>query len=166
MHEKVREFLESKKSEAILSEQKEKERKLISLGLYEKVYSPNGNYSKDYPCTEYSNAGDKYYKMEVYNVSNEEYEEILKYSNVTDIYQYKKENAIARILTIIAWVIFIGGFIAGIVLGRVEFEGYYRDYNEFSFSIAMVYWFVALVSGTILLGFAEIIELLHSINKK
>ena len=78
-------------------------------------------------------------------------------------------NPVATALTVIAWVIFIGGFIAGIVLGRVEVEkGYYYTYTdtEFSFAIAFVYWCVSLISGTVFLGFAEIIKLLNAIKRK
>ena len=54
------------------------------------------------------------------------------------------------------------GFIAGIVLG-VEAADLYED---FAFSVAFVYWATALISGTLFLGFAEIIKLLNDIKNK
>ena len=80
-----------------------------------------------------------------------------------------ENNPIATALTVIAWIVFIGGFIAGIALGTVEVErGYYYTYTdtEFSFAVAFVYWCVSLISGTMFLGFAEIIKLLDVIKKK
>lgn len=81
----------------------------------------------------------------------------------------EKVNPVATALTIIAWVIFIVGFVAGIVLGNEEVvHGTYHTYTttEFSFAVALIYWCVSLVSGTTFLGFAEIIKLLDAIKKK
>jgi len=59
---------------------------------------------------------------------------------------------------VIAWLTYIFGFIAGFVLA---YDGY-----EFVFSAALIYWAGTFVSGTVFLGFAEIIDLLHKLNSK
>ena len=70
-----------------------------------------------------------------------------------------RENAIAIRLEVLAYIIFFGWFVVGIVLGQDE-------YGYFSFSAALLYWFIGIVSGLILSGFAEIIYLLQEISNK
>ncbi len=129
-------------------------------------------YSDEFPFTEWDsfNSINKYYKKVPIEITDEEYRKIKKYSKEEDTEEYIAEkNPIAVALTIIAWVLFIGGFIAGIALGRKEVTGgYYYTYTvtEFSFAIAFVYWCTALISGTIFLGFAEIIKILDAIKNK
>jgi len=98
------------------------------------------------------------------NQALEEYEQIKNNPAISS--DLAKTNIVATILTIIAWVTFIGGFIMGIVYGNVEIEGYYSDYTEFSFQVAFIYWAVSFISGMMLLGFAEIIKLLEDIKNK
>ncbi len=166
MNEKLKRFLDIKKEEERKKYEDEKERILIELGLYEKVYSPDNSYNEEYYFSEWDSANsiNRYYKKVPVEITDEEYFELKKYS--------KKEeppinNPIFTALTAIAWIIFIGGFIAGIALGMVEVEiGHYYTDTEFSFAIALVYWGISLISGTMVLGFAEIIKLLDAIKKK
>ncbi len=168
MHEKVKEFLDAKKDAENKKYEEEKQKTLIELGLYEKVYSPDNNYSEEFSSPEWDNANStyKYYKIVPVELTDEEFQEIKKYSKIETT---TKSNPVAIALTVIAWIIFIGGFIAGIALGTVEVErGYYYTYTdtEFSFAVAFVYWCVSLISGTMFLGFAEIIKLLDAIRRK
>ena len=165
MHEKLVEFLNDKKDLEIKKYEKKKRETLIDLGLYEKVYSPDNEYSNEFCLSEWDDTiqANKYYKNVPIEITDEEYQEVKKYSKIED---EPTNNPVAVALTIIAWVIFIGGFIAGIALGTVEIEKGYNTYTEFSVAIAFVYWCVALISGTIFLGFAEIIKLLDAIKKK
>ena len=65
-------------------------------------------------------------------------------------------NFIAKVIKIIAIVIYVCGFFAGIMVGlQVE-----------SFLITLLYWVAAALSGTMMLGFSEVIRLLHEINSK
>ena len=66
----------------------------------------------------------------------------------------KYKNTVAGVLKILAVLIFIGSFIAGIVVGK-EVAG-----------MTLVYWIAGLFAGTMLLGFSEIVRLLHEINRK
>ncbi|MBQ2968621.1 MAG: hypothetical protein IJE10_10950 [Clostridia bacterium] len=181
MNEKLKAFFEAKKEEELkkqeeLNKKQEEAKKktLIDLGLFEKVYSPDNKQSDEFSCYEWDSQTQtsKYYKKVPIDVSDEEYEEVKKYSKQTEdviLNHFNKDNPIATALTVIAWIVFIGGFIAGIVLGTVEVErGYYYTYTdtEFSFAIAFVYWCASLISGTMFLGFAEIIKLLNEIRNK
>lgn len=67
-------------------------------------------------------------------------------------------NGIASLLTFCAIIVYIGSFIIGIILGKVL--------GQFSFAAAVIYWAVGLLSGSMMLGIAEIIKLLHEINKR
>lgn len=70
----------------------------------------------------------------------------------------KRENSIASTFRVIAWFIFIGGFLGGLVFGR---DNYGYRYSEFSFSLAMIYWVSAFISGMVFMGIAEVISLLQ-----
>lgn len=68
-------------------------------------------------------------------------------------------NGVATLIRAIAILTYIGAFILGIGLGR-DLRG------DFSFFAALLYWGVGFVSGSMLLGFAEIIQLLQDIKNK
>jgi len=139
----VKEFLDSKKELELKNEMEEKEKVLIDLGLYEKVYSPDDDYSVEYSWVEWDSEKSKnrYYKKVSVQVSDEEYEEIKKYSSN----EVKKEkNAIVTILTVVAWIMYIGGFILGIALGSIV--------GEYSFMFVLIYWVAFFVGGTMYLG--------------
>lgn len=65
------------------------------------------------------------------------------------------ENSVANAIHILAWVTIIGGLILGFLLGKDPY------YDEFSFALAVVYWAAGIVTGIMLMGFAEIIRLLQ-----
>ena len=67
-------------------------------------------------------------------------------------------NGVASLLTFCAVVVYIGAFIIGIVLGKVL--------GKFSFSVAVVYWAAGFLSGSMMLGIAEIIKLLQEIKNR
>lgn len=165
MNEKLREFLDAAKADEKKKYEEEKNKTLLNLGLYERVYSEDDNYSEAFPFYEWDSdtSTTKYYKKVPIEITDEEYKEVKKYSKEENTTEF---NPIAMALNVIAWAVFIVGFIAGIVLGNVEIDGYYYSHTEFSFVIAFTYWSVALISGTMFLGFAEIIKLLDAIKNK
>lgn len=158
MHEKVKEFLDAKKAEERKEYAEKKQELLIELGLYEKVYSENEEYNNDFPYSEYDseNSKTKWYKKEAIAISDEEYEEVKKYSDLKN--NDNDENPIATILKVIAVIVYIAGFIASFFLGVDR-------YGDIS-AMVMVWWIVFFIAGTIYLGFAEIIKLLDAIKKK
>ena len=164
MHPLVQDYLSKKVNEKNELALKKKNELLLELNLFEKEYSDKNKYSSDYPFSEYDNqtGTSKYYKKIPIQVSDDEYSEILKYQKQ----ETKPTNTISTVFEVLAWIVFIGGFIAGIALGNVEVEGYYSSHSEFSFAIALTYWAVSFVSGMFFLGFAEIIQLLTDIKNK
>lgn len=69
-------------------------------------------------------------------------------------------NKLGYFLKLIAITTYVVGFILGFALGENPENSYY---SEFSYSIASIYWLSAFFSGTFILGFAEIIQLLQII---
>ena len=69
-----------------------------------------------------------------------------------------KKNSVATFLTVIAWFIFIVGFILGIAISQDRGWG-----SDFKWGLAFYIWGGALFSGIFFLGFGEIISLLHKI---
>ena len=68
-------------------------------------------------------------------------------------------NPVANIFKGLAWIVFFGGFIVGMFLGKDE-------YGDFSVGIALIYWSAFFVVGMLYYGFAEIIQLLTDIRDK
>ncbi len=167
MHPIVEEFLQKKQEEKRKKFEEEKAKTLMDLEICERVYADKTTYSIDFPYAEYDDSGNviNYYKKAPIEVTDEEYTEILKHTNNSTTV----DSSIAIALRAIAFIIYLGGFIAGIVLGNVEVvKGTYYHYTdtEFSLAIAFVYWCAAFISGTMFLGFAEIIKLLNDIKNK
>ncbi len=165
MNEIIKNFIDTKISEENAKHEAEKSTTLSNLGLYEKVYSPDNKYSAEYPVSELdSNNTFKYYKNKPIEISDEDYEELKKH---LDKGEHKKHKTMALIFTVIAWIVFVGGFVAGISFANIVIDPYdVVNGTYFSFSIAFTYWSVSLISGTIILGFAEIIKILDDIKKK
>jgi len=115
MDPKVKEFLESKHQE----EQSEKEKLLIRFGLY--YEDESNNETKDYVVSTEGIAyvNNKQKKKIPCKVSNEEYEEILKYSQKHVEYEYKS-NASGIIVIVLGYLSIILGVIAGISIGHNE----------------------------------------------
>lgn len=145
MHEKVKEFIDKKKEE----QERLKQKHLNELGLFDTEDAT----SSDYDILKYEDNVAKYYKKVPIEVTDEEYEQILKASKQDNNIGGNNNTAVA--LTVIAWIVYAAGFIAGIA-----------QETEFSFAIALTYWSAALIGGTMFLGFAEIIKLLQKIVNK
>lgn len=80
-----------------------------------------------------------------------------------------KNNDIAIIMKTMVWIIWIAGFIIGIVVGykwgnMVSSFKYYDGKNHFDFVMTLVVWLIAFSIGLFPYGFAEIISLLQQGN--
>lgn len=192
MNERVKAFLEQKEAETGIAIDTEntastdtestvsanaRDHLLLRAGLYDKVYSEEKSRTSEYPY--YDHTVGKYYKEVPIEVTDDEFRAIRKAldGHITNSNVYMDESvytpeeggcAVATALQVFAWIIFIGGFFAGIFLAikSVDVGGYYysRAETKFVWSVALTYWFTAAVSGTLLLGFAKIIELLDAIK--
>lgn len=159
MNDKLKEYLKQSR-----------EKFLLEKGLYDMVEIPDedvkitslSDYVKQWDTTTQQM---KYYQKVPIEISDEEYkllretcvEEKKKNANLEDI-----NNTVASALCVIAWIIYIVAFIAGIGFG-IDAAEYY---SEFNFIVALIYWVIGLISGTMFLGFAEIIKLLEAIKRK
>ena len=180
MNERVKAFLEQKEAEANTVEgakaevsEKEKHDLLLRAGLYDKVYSEEKSRTSEYPY--YDHTVGKYYKEVPIEVTDNEYFAIKKAQDESkeDNLTYTPDetrNPVAGFLWFIAMALYIGGFLSGIVFANktVDVGGYYysRTATKFMWSVALTYWCTAAVSGTLFLGFAEIIKLLEAIKNK
>src|SRR5690625_3034171 len=72
-------------------------------------------------------------------------------------------NRIAQVLYIFGVLQIVLGVIIGILLADTEVQGYYGSYSEFSWPIFWVSAISGTVSGVLLVGFSEIINLLNKI---
>ncbi|MBQ7647164.1 MAG: hypothetical protein IJS94_07845 [Clostridia bacterium] len=129
----------------------------FALGLFRKEYSDNTDYTEEYPNFDYdSESGkSKYYKKVPAEMTDEEYFEILRRQKERND---SKGNTIAVILKVVAWIVFFGGFFAGIIIGNID--------DKFSLTTALICWSISFVSGMMFLGFAEVIQLLTDIKYK
>lgn len=167
MNKIVQEFIDKKKAEIENNKNKEKRKLLMDLGICEKEYSQSSAWSEEYPDYEYDQETKegRYFKKIPINVTDEEYEEILKYCKQSDnTTPVNKENKVAKVLTGIAYAIFIIGAILGFAMGYTK--NIPEDTYYFSFAVAVAWWGVSFIGGMFMLGFAEIIKLLNAIKNK
>lgn len=167
MNKIVQEFIDKKKAEIENNKNKEKRKLLMDLGICEKEYSQSSAWSEEYPDYEYDQETKegRYFNKIPINVTDEEYEEILKYCKQSDnTTPVNKENKVAKVLTGIAYAIFIIGAILGFAMGYTK--NIPEDTYYFSFAVAVAWWGVSFIGGMLMLGFAEIIKLLTAIKNK
>ena len=145
MNEKVEKYLEEKR-------EKEKREILIAAGLYEKEYAPKSQElpNREYPFLDSKIVPNRPYKAIPIEVPDEEYEQIRKYAYSGN------SNRIAGILTFVACAVYVIGLVTGFILLN----------GSSNWTPAISCWAASGISGTIFLGFAEIIKLLQAIKDK
>lgn len=153
MSEILKEFIEKKEAERKAVREKERNDVLIELGLFKKVYSESDGWSSEYPYRDDSNC-DKYFAREVLDISDEDYARILELTKP----KVKNNNKMVNVLTIMAVIIFVVGFMIGLIGGSAHYE--------FEFVTAMYIWVISFFCGLSFLVYAEIIKILHNIYLK
>ena len=145
----VNSFLESKNQYNLSIRNKT----LIDLGLYVKKYSPDNTCDNKYPYNEYDEETDsiKYYKIFPCQVTDEEYEQILNYTDNI----YEDESKLANVLKSLAVVIWVIGFMSGIISGY-----------EYAWGVAFIAWISTFIFGILIFGLGDIIQLLTNIKNK
>lgn len=156
MNPKVQDYLNSLRAQKRAEYDKKKSEFLISQGLWEDVRSPKDSWDEEYPYSGYDESTGKYYyfKRSALDVSDEEYEEMLSLNGENPA----ESNSVSNVIFAIAMIVYICGFLAGIILGALE--------DDFNAITMLIVWVSSFVSGSLFLGFSEIIKLLHSINNK
>lgn len=170
MHERVKAYIDNQKRIAEEQKNKKKAEKLVDLGLFDVVYKPEGeNASLEY-CI-FDAEKQNYYKMIPIEVTDEEYNEILKYEVVQE--KNTKNFSIVSVLGFFGWLFICIGFFYGIFAGAgvVAASGFILDEVfsgsvAFSLGVAISIWAPSLLYGSLLLGFAKIIDLLQEIKNK
>lgn len=150
MHPLVKEYLIKKEQERRQIVLMKKNQLLDELKLFEKQYSNETSWSEEYPCWDEKQS--KYYKKIPVEISDAEYAELLKYQKIGQ--KPSTSNTVSIIFKVFAWVVFIGGFVAGLLRA------------EGGFGLMLVYWCAFFVAGMLYYGFAEIIQLLNDIKNK
>lgn len=156
MNKKLEQYLNTKEQERQSLLNREKAELLINEGLYDllPVNANEINWNTEY--VEYkwdsSTQTNRCYKQVPIEISDDEYEKIKSY--FTPIKIEHKENAVAKVLTVLGCITYIIGFIGGF-LGA---DGY--------FGITIAIWVASFISGTMFLAFSQIIKLLEDIKRK
>lgn len=71
---------------------------------------------------------------------------------------YMVRNSVAKILLVIGIIEIILSFIVGVIAAQ--------DYVDFNIVVALMWWIGGFVSGMLIIGFSEVINLLQSISSK
>lgn len=163
MNEILATYLNQKKSDKEKLTKENRDKILIEEGLYTKDYAPENATNEE--LKEYPYYDTAFYKCVAIEVTDQEFEEVLRYrkGDKTEDNSSNNYNGVAVVFQVIAVLIFIFGFIAGIILGNVE-TGYYRSKTEFRFEIALAYWVASFVSGMFFIAIAEALKLLTEIK--
>lgn len=167
MDAKVKEFLETAKAKEREAFEKKRDEHLISLGLVnegESVREYADNYN--YVFNKWDEETKKYYreKLVAISVTDEEYEEIKKYSATDVVEEEELENGAEKFLAVINGISLAIGIIAAIVLIFVALDSY-RNGGYF-FLASVVILLMSLVSWAIVKVVLNISNNLHKINSK
>lgn len=156
MNEQISTYiLEKKKEQKSIIDQM-----LISEGIYiKKTYDPYSNTKAEYDVKT-----KQYVQKEPIKLTDEEYEQIKVICEETERLRQNCQtkdtdqcnSAIATVLKVVAVLIFIVGFIIGLVLCEAT---RWKDPT-----ILIVSWVMSLISGLLFLSFAKIINLLNDIK--
>lgn len=164
MHKMAENYICEKEKQIANQKQREKNDFLLREGLYTKTYSDKAEYSPDYPYSEFdeNTQQQRYYQKEPIEVTDEEYDELKKYSSARKTTAEKSTNAISVFLLVVAIAVFAIGLIYGIIQA-----GNISEYSDdVAIFVALQTWVKAFFIGSLFLGISEIIKLLHNINIK
>lgn len=159
----AKKYIESMKKK----QESNRNKHLIELGLRRKEPAD----SKDYDIFTEDCGVLKYYKYIPIEVTDEEYDEICKYSKYDTISNgiKQRDNTISKVFLGIAIGIWILGAIGSIVFAKQSVPS--LDYLEtsetvFNWTIFICGILATFISGMMFLGFSEIIKLLQRIVDK
>jgi len=149
MHAAVENYLNKVKEK----EEKYKKAFLEERGIYDREYvkveDPN-----NVPADAIMDGEGKFFKRVPIEITDEEWDAVVEASRKK--IDVSTDNKVAKTIKVIAIITYIMNVIAGIVL--------WSELSSFILFVTAV--FVGFVSGTLMLGFAEVIKLLDDIKKK
>ncbi len=180
MDVRIEKYIEKVDSAKEAQKKRELDRALIAAGLYDKEYNTSGSFDQSY--TEWDNKYQCYYKKAPLELTEQEREAFEKAyaksqegrvvrpgkpaKNLDGTYVESRNEGISILLIIFAIIFFLAGFILFVtnIGGSSSSYGYYG--SDLNAVIAWVGLFLGCFNGTLLLGFARVINLLSSIDSK
>ena len=157
MNEKLQAYIEKKKAENRAQFESLRDSRLIAAGLFEKRFSPtNKADDPEYPHVHWNKEEQRasYYKKVPIAVTDEEYQQFLEVTPEKPVEESTGANGVASALRGIAITLYILAGLTGLILLFI---------NALAGIALMLSGFV---SGTLFLGFAEIIKLLQKLCDK
>ena len=158
MNERLQAYLEKKTAENRAKFESERDAKLIAAGLFEKRLSPtNKPDDPEYPFSQWNKEESRmmYYKKVAIAITDEEYTEFLKVNPTNPVQnQEESKNGVATTLKVIAIIVYCVFALVGLI-SRVA-----------NFAVGLGVMFGGFISGSLFLGFGEIIKLLQQIYDK
>jgi hypothetical protein len=106
------------------------------------------------------------YRREVGHLSSF-YENDTPYQPRDTVRYGKTNNTIAVWLKCFAWLEIVCSIIMGFVMSKAEvYEFFGYGYEDRVWGVAFVWWVSGIFGGIVLLGFAEIIQILHDMRER
>lgn len=168
MDAKVKEFLDAAKAKEREAFEKKRDEHLISLGLIDEESEVVREYSSYYSTRFEKWDVDKkmyyYDRKQPVKVTDEEYEEILKYSTKNEIEEIEIENGAEKFLSVMNGINLAIGIIAAVVLIFVALDAYRN--GGYYFLASVVILLTSLISWAIVKVVLNISNNLHKINSK
>lgn len=168
MDAKVKEFLDAAKAKEREAFEKKRDEHLISLGLIDEESEVVREYSSYYSSRFEKWDVDKkmyyYDRKQPVKVTDEEYEEILKYSTKNEIEEIEIENGAEKFLSVMNGINLAIGIIAAVVLIFVALDAYRN--GGYYFLASVVILLTSLISWAIVKVVLNISNNLHKINSK
>ena len=155
MDKRVQNFLTQQKNLKMENEKREREKLLISLGLYEKEYTIS-RFTETGMCEferDPISGQERYFKKVAINISDEEFAQIKEAAEMSPVVK-KEECTTAKMLANLAWISAVVGVIVGLALA---------DESPWLLAVCAV---TGITSGVWYFAAAKIITLLENIRDK
>ncbi len=156
MNRAAQEYINKQKEIAEKAKLKEREEFLEEIGLRERIYSDNTEYTDEFPSKDTDDTSEhfgKYYTTATPTLSDEEYEAVLKAYKLNNELKTSDDHVAYALKLIAIFIYIIGGLLALVSFTSGAFVGILTILSVF-------------ISGTSFLGFSRIIELLNDIKNK
>ncbi len=179
MNPVVQAFIDQKNKEFEAAKSAEKQnfynRNNLSTRVFEGTETTGKLSAKEkaemYPFIDYSSGANRRYRILYPEFTDEEFEAMKKAQERVDTINSsskilkendanKKGSTLSTALVILALVVYVAAFIVGIEMGnKANLLNVYSSYSSnFDLGTAVIYWGIGLFSGTVMLGFASIVD--------
>ena len=156
MNSAAQEYINKQKQISEDRKLKEREEFLEEIGLRERVYSDNTEYTDEFPLKDKDDTSEhfgKQYTTVTPSLSDEEYEEVLKAYKLNNEIKNSTDTVAYTLKMLAIFIYVIGGLFALVSFTSGTFAGILTLLSIF-------------ITGTSFLGFSRIIDLLNDIKNK